>query len=151
MKNRLDKEGNFVSANLIESKSFRIIFTAFLAFLGGYSFDSLGIYLPWMLGPLFVVMIAKVKLRKYLYWSKTFRSTGLVILGLQLGSSFTKQSLNEMIEYLPVMLFTTIAIISFTVLTGWFIGKRMNLSLGTSMLGSFPGGLSQMVVLSEEM
>ena len=56
-----------------------------------------------------------------------------------------------MIEYLPVMLFTTIAIISFTVLTGWFIGKRMNLSLGTSMLGSFPGGLSQMVVLSEEM
>ncbi|MGZ9815471.1 AbrB family transcriptional regulator [Peribacillus simplex] len=151
MKIRLDKEGNFVSANLIESKSFRVIFTAFLAFLGGYAFDSLGIYLPWMLGPLFVVMIAKVKLRKYLLWTKTFRSTGLVILGLQLGSSFTKQSLNEMVEYLPVMLFTTIAIISFTVLTGWFVGKRMNLSLGTSMLGSFPGGLSQMVVLSEEM
>ena len=61
-----------MSANLIESKSFRIIFTAFLAFLGGYAFNSLGIYLPWMLGPLFVVMIAKVKLRKYLYWSKTF-------------------------------------------------------------------------------
>ena len=68
----LDKEGNFVSANLIESKSFRVIFTAFLAFLGGYAFDSLGIYLPWMLGPLFVVMIAKVKLRKYLFWSTYF-------------------------------------------------------------------------------
>lgn len=151
MKIRLDKEGNFLSVNLIESKSFRVIFTSFLAFLGGYAFDCLGIYLPWMLGPLFVVMIAKVKLGKYMFWSKTFRSTGLVILGLQLGSSFTKQSLNEMLEYLPVMLFTTIAIILFTVLTGWFIGKRMDLSLSTSMLGSFPGGLSQMVVLSEEM
>ncbi|MGE7762857.1 AbrB family transcriptional regulator [Peribacillus sp. NPDC097895] len=140
-----------MSTYLSESKSFRVVFTAFLAFLGGYAFDCLGIYLPWMLGPLFVVMIAKVKLGKYMFWSKTFRSTGLVILGLQLGSSFTKQSLNEMIEYLPVMLFTTIAIILFTVLTGWFIGKRMNLSFSTSMLGSFPGGLSQMVVLSEEM
>ncbi|MFD6439218.1 AbrB family transcriptional regulator [Peribacillus sp. NPDC060186] len=136
---------------LVESKSFRVIFTAFLAFLGGFVFSRLGIYLPWMLGPLFVIMIAKIKLGKFLFWSKPFRSTGLVILGLQLGSSFTKQSLNEMIEYLPIMLFTTVAIILFTVLTGWFVGKRMNLSLSTSMLGSFPGGLSQMVVLSEEM
>ncbi|MFB7638447.1 AbrB family transcriptional regulator [Peribacillus butanolivorans] len=136
---------------LVESKIFRVIFTAFLAFIGGFVFNRLGIYLPWMLGPLFVVMIAKIKLGKYMLWSKPFRSTGLVILGLQLGSSFTKQSLHEMIEYLPIMLFTTVAIILFTVLTGWFVGKRMNLSLSTSMLGSFPGGLSQMVVLSEEM
>ncbi|WP_285768547.1 AbrB family transcriptional regulator [Peribacillus sp. SI8-4] len=135
----------------IESKSFKVIFTSILAFLGGYTFHRLGVYLPWMLGPLFVVMIAKVKLGKYMYWSRPFRSMGLVILGLQLGSSFTKQSLNEMVEYLPVMLFTTIAIILFSMVTGWLVGKRMNLSPSTSMLGSFPGGLSQMVVLSEEM
>lgn len=97
----------------IESKSFKVIFTSILAFLAGYTFDRLGVYLPWMLGPLFVVMIAKVKLRKYMFWAKPFRSIGLVILGLQLGSAFTKQSLNEMVEYLPVMLFTTIAIIFF--------------------------------------
>ncbi|WP_340372720.1 AbrB family transcriptional regulator [Peribacillus sp. FSL E2-0218] len=135
----------------IESKSFKVIFTSILAFLAGYTFDRLGVYLPWMLGPLFVVMIAKVKLRKYMFWAKPFRSIGLVILGLQLGSAFTKQSLNEMVEYLPVMLFTTIAIIFFSMVTGWFVGKRMNLSPSTSMLGSFPGGLSQMVVLSEDM
>ncbi|MFJ7754334.1 AbrB family transcriptional regulator [Peribacillus muralis] len=134
-----------------KSKSVKVIFTSILAFLGGYTFEWLGVYLPWMLGPLFAVMIAKVKLGNYMIWSKPFRSCGLVILGLQLGSSFTKQSLNEMGEYLPVMLFTTIAIILFSMLTGWVVGKRMNLSLSTSMLGSFPGGLSQMVVLSEEM
>ena len=134
-----------------DHKSLRMIFTALLAFLGGYLFDQLGIYLPWMLGPLFVVMIAKIKWGQSMLWSRKLRSTGLIILGLQLGSSFTKQSLHEMSEYLPVMLFTTVVLILFTVVTGLFVGKRMNLSMSTSLLGSFPGGLSQMVILSEEM
>ncbi|MFJ7639930.1 AbrB family transcriptional regulator [Peribacillus sp. NPDC097225] len=134
-----------------DHKSLRMTFTALLAFLGGYLFDKLGIYLPWMLGPLFVVMIAKIKWGHSMLWSRTLRSTGLIILGLQLGSSFTKRSLHEMSEYLPVMLFTTVVLILFTVVTGLFVGKRMNLSMSTSLLGSFPGGLSQMVILSEEM
>lgn len=140
-----------VKAFILEHKSLKITLTALLAFLGGYLFDRLGIYLPWMLGPLFVVMLAKIKLGNYIFWSKAIRSIGLIILGLQLGSSFTKQSLNEMTEYLPVMLFTTVIVIVFAVLTGLFVGKKMNLSMSTSLLGSFPGGLSQMVILSEDM
>ena len=128
-----------------------MFFTALLAFLGGYVFERIGIYLPWMLGPLFFVMITKVKAGAYLLWTKNLRSLGLVLLGLQLGSSFTKQSLGEMIEYLPVMFSTTVVLILFTVVTGLLVGKRVKLSRSTSLLGSFPGGLSQMVVLSEEM
>ena len=79
------------------------------------------------------------------------KSIGLIILGVQLGSSFTKPALAEMALHLPYMLFSTIAVTLFTVVTGILMAKQMKLSIGTAMLGSFPGGLSQMVVLSEEL
>lgn len=135
----------------MQNKYIKMLFVATLAFFGGYIFEKLGIYLPWMLGPLFVILIAKMKFGSYFYWSKNLRSLGLVILGVQLGSSFTKEALFEMVHYLPLMLISTITITLLTIIMGWFIAKWMNLSLGTALLGSFPGGLSQMVILSEEL
>ncbi|WP_419883125.1 AbrB family transcriptional regulator [Peribacillus sp. B-H-3] len=121
-----------------------------IAGAGGFLFYYSGLYLPWMLGPLFFVMAAKMKFGKYMQWNSKLRNAGLIMLGLQLGSSFTSDSVAQMAKYLPVMFFTTVIIILFTVLTAIFLMKRMKLTLNTSLLGSFPGGLSQMVVLSEE-
>ena len=122
-----------------------------VAFGGGYCFERIGIYLPWMLGPLFVILIMKMKFGRYFYWPKKARSLGLMILGVQLGSSFTKPALEEMVLHLPYMLLSTIAVTLFTVVTGLLMAKPLKLSLGTALLGSFPGGLSQMVILSEEL
>lgn len=136
---------------MFTSRKISKIFVVFcLAALGGYLFQEIGLFLPWLLGPMFIVMFSKIKLGDRMYWPATLRNLGLVILGLQMGSSFTKPALNQMIHYLPLMLFTTIAIIIFTVLTSLFISKRMNITLNTALLGSFPGGLSQMVILGEE-
>lgn len=147
-------EGKNVKNNqqkLLENNYIKIVVVSFLAFVGGYCFDKLGIYLPWMLGPLFLILIMKIKFGRYFYWPRKARSFGLVILGVQLGSSFTKPALAEMALHLPYMLFSTIAVMLFTVVTGIIIAKKLKLNLGTAMLGSFPGGLSQMVVLSEEL
>ena len=148
------REGINVKNNqqkLIENSYIKIVIVALVAFLGGYCFEKLGIYLPWMLGPLFVILITKMKFGRFFYWPRKARSLGLIILGVQLGSSFTKSALAEMVLHLPYMLLSTIAVTLFTVVTGIVMAKQLKLNIGTAMLGSFPGGLSQMVILSEEL
>lgn len=140
-----------INESIRENQTIKTIIVALLAFIGGYCFERLGVYLPWMLGPLFVILIAKLKFSHYFYWSKNLRSLGLIILGVQLGSAFTKEALAEMLHHLPIMLLSTAVITVFTVLTGLLIAKWMNIRPSTSLLGSFPGGLSQMVILSEEL
>ena len=136
---------------LLEKSYIKIGIVSIVAFIGGYCFQELGIYLPWMLGPLFSILLLKMKFGRYFYWPKKAKSAGLIILGVQLGSSFTQTTLAEMVLHLPYMLLSTIAVTLFTVVTGVVMAKQMKLSIGTALLGSFPGGLSQMVFLSEEL
>lgn len=147
------REGITVNRNrkLSENSYIKIATVAIVAFIGGYSFHRLGIYLPWMLGPLFFILLLKMKFGRYFYWPRKARSAGLIILGVQLGSEFTKTALAEMVRLLPYMLLSTITVTLFTVVTGVLMAKKMKLSVGTALLGSFPGGLSQMVILSEEL
>lgn len=120
-----------------------------IAFSGGFLFDQLEIFLPWLLGPMFAFILAK-RLIKNLYWPNTLRNIGLVILGIQIGSSFTKEALGNMLRNLPIMTTTTFLVIGFTIFSAFLIHRFTDLSFSTSVIGSFPGGLSQMVVLSEE-
>ena len=136
---------------LLEKSYIKIGIVSIVAFIGGYCFQELGIYLPWMLGPLFSILLLKMKFGRYFYWPKKAKSAGLIIFGVQLGSSFTQTTLAEMVLHLPYMLLSTIAVTLFTVVTGVVIAKQMKFSIGTALLGSFPGGLSQMVFLSEEL
>jgi len=135
---------------LKENKLLWLMTTGIIALLGGYLFHTLQIFLPWLLGPMFIIIAVK-PLIKRLYWPSQLRDLGLIVLGLQLGSSFTKESLSSMIQYLPIMIVTTALVIGFTILSASIIFKFANITLSTAMIGSFPGGLSQMVILSEEM
>ena len=118
---------------------------------GGVVFEGIGLYLPWMLGPLFFVLILKKWFRNRLEWPVQLRNAGLIFIGVQLGSSFTREAVAAMGKSLPVMLLTTVCIILFSAVMAWILSKWMGISLPTALLGSFPGGLTQMVVLSEEM
>src|SRR5690606_33976966 len=51
---------------------------------------------------------------------------------------------------LPYMLFMTVSVIVAALLFGLLFSKMANESLQTSLLGSMPGGLSQMVLIAEE-
>jgi membrane AbrB-like protein len=148
-KRRLESLENREEA-FFRSKQSRLLFVLSIASAGGFLFQESGLFLPWLLGPLFMVMAARVKLERYMYWPGAIRNLGLMILGLQLGSSFTREAFMQMGRHLPLMLVTTVLIILFTVCSAFLLAKRMKISLNTALLGSFPGGLSQMVVLSEE-
>lgn len=106
--------------------------------------------IPWLLGPLVTILFVKSSLKKPLYWHPTLQYAGLVIIGYMLGSSFTPDNGYQILSHLPSMVFTTVFSILFSLLMGYFVALGSRISVRTGILGSIPGGLSQMVALSSE-
>ena len=129
---------------------FPILETSFISVTGGMLFRLLHLPLPWLLGSLTAVLVWSLSTKRNLVWPVEYRNCGLVILGYMLGSSFTIATALEIFKQLPAMLLATTSIILFSLLVGTIISRRTGLNPATTVLGSIPGGLTQMVVLSEE-
>ena len=84
------------------------------------------------------------------YWPVQIRDAGLIILGYSIGLSFTKKLLSKLQEKLPLMLLLTLMLISFCAGIAYFISKLSGIDYPTVLVGSIPGGLSQMITFSEE-
>jgi len=128
----------------------RLIETLLISLTGGLFFRLLHLPLPWLLGPLTAIMIWNLAARRNLFWPVELRNSGLVILGYMLGSSFTIETSLQIIKQLPAMMFATSSTILFSLIIGYLTYRRTGISLSTGIIGSVPGGLTQMVVLSEE-
>ena len=124
--------------------------TALIAAAAGALFEASGMFLPWLLGPMFVLLLVNQFTTISLYWPKILRTTGLVMLGIQIGSSFTRDAVLLMAVDLPYMAFMTVSVVALSIGLGLLFKHMVKESLATSLLGSIPGGLAQMVVLAEE-
>ena len=121
----------------------------FLAVLGGFVAHNIGIPLPWMLGPLFIIGLfcalkVEIKLPK--------KPLPLVraLLGCVIGSNFTNEifiNINQIGKSLFLLPFFVVLMI----LSTYFVLKIiMNYDKKTSLIGSMPGGLNEMVLLVSE-
>ena len=121
----------------------------FLAVFGGFVAHNIGIPLPWMLGPLFIIGLfcalkIEIKLPK--------KPLPLVraLLGCVIGSNFTNEifiNINQIGKSLFLLPFFVILMI----LSTYFVLKIiMNYDKKTSLIGSMPGGLNEMVLLVSE-
>lgn len=120
------------------------------ACIGGGIFHLLRVPLAWMLGSMTFVMIWGGFSRRKLVWPTRLRNTGLILLGYMMGLPFTLETGQQIVKQLPSMLAATAATMGFTILLGYLLSKLAGISLSTALIGSIPGGLTQMVVLSEE-
>lgn len=127
-----------------------LLTTLIISLAGGYSFYLLNAPLPWMLGPLVFVNALTALWKIPVCWPVSIRNVGLIILGFIMGSSFTPNTLLKIADQLPAMLAATISTVIFSMLVGYLTHKQTGISLESSVLGSTPGGMTQMVVLSEE-
>ncbi|TDQ34130.1 AbrB family transcriptional regulator [Aureibacillus halotolerans] len=125
--------------------------TLIVALISGVLFEWLHIVLPWMLGPLVGVMIWQSIFKKPTAWPSLAKQVGLVILGYMLGTSFTSETFAFIVQDFPVMLTSTVILIGFTFLLALIVKRWTSISLNTAIMGSIPGGLSQMILLSEEL
>lgn len=127
-----------------------ILATLAAAAAGGFLFAQIHIPLPWMLGPL-VSVIALSRLNPArVCWPQSLRNLGLVILGYVMGRPFTTDVGLYVLAQLPLMLAMTMALILFSLAVGYITHRQTGLTLATAVLATVPGGLSQMVVLGEE-
>jgi membrane AbrB-like protein len=103
-----------------------------------------------MLGPLTAVILWNVFTRRSLQWPGSLRNAGLGLLGYSMGLSFTLESARQITTQLPSMMVATIMTIVFSLALAVWTSKQTGVSFASSAIGSIPGGLTQMVVLSEE-
>ncbi|NHN33944.1 AbrB family transcriptional regulator [Paenibacillus agricola] len=124
--------------------------TILVTFAGGMVFTWLHVPLSWMLGPLTAVLLWTALLRRSLAWPVGLRNMSLALLGYSMGLSFTMESARQISTQLPSMLVATITTVIFSLIVAFITARQTGIDVASSAIGSIPGGLSQMVVLSEE-
>ncbi|WP_010273168.1 AbrB family transcriptional regulator [Paenibacillus senegalensis] len=121
-----------------------------VAVLFGFLFTWLRVPIPWMLGPIAGLVIWSTLIKKPVAASRSMRNSGLIVLGYLIGSSFTIEAGREIIRQLPWMTLSTVLMVLISLFMGWVLARWMKISLSTAIIGTIPGGLSQVAVLAEE-
>lgn len=127
-----------------------IVRTLGISLVGGLLFQVLHIPLPWLLGPLLIIMIANNTLKYPLKIPNSYKNIGLIYLSFVLGTSFTMETVTEVANHLPLMLTITAATVLFSVFIAIVISLFRKMNVKDAILGSIPGGLTNMVALGEE-
>ncbi|WP_426453269.1 AbrB family transcriptional regulator [Paenibacillus sp. S-38] len=131
----------------------RLLTTLAVTAPGGLLFAWLHLPLSWMLGPLTAAVLWQsltAGKARPLVWPVACRNGGLLLLGYAMGLAFTADSARQIAAQLPAMAAATLLTVGFSMLAGYWLARRAGISPQSGIIGSVPGGLSQMVLVSEE-
>jgi membrane AbrB-like protein len=128
----------------------RILETFIVAFIGSTIFYFIKIPLPWMLGSLSAVLLWNGYTKRKIIWPKSIWYAGLIVVGYTIGSTFTQDTARMILLQLPVMALVTMVTIFFNLLMGYLTYCKTDISLASGLMGSIPGGLSQIAALCTE-
>ncbi|WP_438444773.1 AbrB family transcriptional regulator [Gorillibacterium sp. sgz5001074] len=126
------------------------IMTLLVALAGGGVFQLLHIPLAWMLGPMTSLLLWREAFGRKAEWPGRLRNAGLALLGYMMGGTFTAGVAIQIAAQLPSMAAATLATVGMALALGWITSLRTGISAASGLIGSIPGGLSQMVALTDE-
>ncbi|MBY9079216.1 AbrB family transcriptional regulator [Paenibacillus sp. HN-1] len=138
------------SAGRLLNPKARYGITLVTAVLGGLIFQVFKLPLPWLLGPMLASLIGSNVAKGCYAWPSLPRNAGMIVVGYTIGLAMTAPALKEMSRGLPSMLFMTPMLILWCALIAAAVAKISGIDYRTMLLGSIPGGLTQMIVLAEE-
>jgi uncharacterized protein len=121
-----------------------------IALIGAVVFVALNVPLPWMLGALFATTLASMANLRVAVPSSV-RSPMIAVLGVLLGSGFNEEVLNGMGLWVPSLLALPLYILIMTVVAIVYLRAVAGLDLRTAYFASTPGGLGEMIILSDRM
>jgi hypothetical protein len=124
--------------------------TFIVACIGGWIFSLVHMPLPWTLGPLAIIAAWQAGFDRPAVWSSRIRNIGMIVLGYVMGRPFDSQAGSFILSQLPAMIILTLLTIALSLAGGYIISRYTGVGLASSLLGSMPGGLSQMTLLSRE-
>ncbi|WP_179151849.1 AbrB family transcriptional regulator [Oceanobacillus senegalensis] len=132
----------------IFNKEILIVF--FIAVIGANIFSFLHVPIPWMLGPIFSLLLFQFIYKGSLRWSPRLRDIGLVVLGLTIGQQFDLALFNNLGILLIYMFLLNIVLIAGSIGLAYLLSKWSKLSFKSMILSTIPGGIAQIVVFAEE-
>ena len=133
---------------ILASKGILIVFV--IAFSGAQLFRLLTLPVPWLLGPLFAMVIFQFLYKGALHWPVQFRDVGLIVSGLAIGQQFDLALFNQLGILLLYMFLLNIGVVIGAIGIAFLLSKWLKLSLKTMILSTLPGGIAQIVTFAEE-
>jgi uncharacterized protein len=128
----------------------QVALTVAIGSVGGAVFSFLTLPLPWMLGPMAVVMVGTLAGWR-LYVPRWFRSAMITVLGIMLGSAFTPEVVARMGEWIV----TLSALMIWMALVGTIALAYLRRVAGydpiTAFFSATPGGLAEMMLVGGQM
>ena len=128
----------------------QFLYTLMVAIIGGFVLSLINAPLPWTLGPILFLSVASYYTGKQFIWSLKIRNSALILLGYGMGRPFTVDAGHAILEHLPLMLLATLTTIGAGLLAAWLMFRHTKINFTSCLLGCVPGGLSQMVILADE-
>ena len=126
----------------------KILITTLLAFVGGFIGHQLKFPAGAMVGAMLFVGIANI-LGVKTQLPESFSIIAQIMIGGLLGLSITKEVMAGLKDYVIPSLLVVVLLAIFGVVTGFIVNKLTGIELYTSLFGSVPGGMQEMVVLSQ--
>ena len=126
----------------------RFILTLLVGVLGGI----IGIKLKIPAGALFGAMVFTAAYNlatNFGYVPEQVNTILQVLIGTTIGLSFNMQTIRDMGSIMLAAVIMVIGLLVFSLLLGWLISRLTGLDLITSLLSTSPGGLSNMVLISD--
>jgi uncharacterized protein len=104
--------------------------------------------LPWMIGPLVAMAIARFS-GAYVIAPRGGREAAQVVIGCALGLYFTPVVAREVAAYWPVLFAAAALALGLACASGWFLSRTAGLDPTTAIFASVPGGAAEMTILGE--
>ncbi|EIJ41379.1 membrane protein AbrB duplication [Beggiatoa alba B18LD] len=128
----------------------RFLLTLALGLLGGWVFYYFAIPAPWLLGALtFTLLLSMAGLPLLMF--HRINSMTLAVIGVMLGSSFSLQLLQQAEQWLLSLSSIFFYLITVTFFAMYYCQRVAKLDFLSSWFASVPGGLSEVILLSDQL
>ncbi|AVQ32965.1 AbrB family transcriptional regulator [Staphylococcus muscae] len=106
--------------------------------------------LPWMFGPIVGSLIVVKGFKREIHWPHWLSELGLIMLGVQIGSSFTRQVIEDIQSHWLLIVIVNVLTLTLAIIVSYGFRKIASVNEETAILSVIPGALSQMLVMAEE-
>ncbi len=112
--------------------------------------NAVHMLLPFMFGPIIASIICVKVFKMKVEWPQSLGLLGMILLGVQIGSTFTKKVILEIKDDWLSIVFITLMLLTLSMIIAYFFKKIAKVNYETAVLSVVPGALSQMLIMAEE-
>lgn len=128
----------------------RLLLALIMGAAGGTVFAWFDLPLAWMLGAMAATMAGSM-LGADIAVPQAVRQPMIAIIGVILGSSFTGERLDDIVRWLPSVAAMPIYVLALGALILVYLRRVSTFDHKTAFFAATPGGLSEMVILSDQL